>query len=194
MLRNPNHPRVDLVEPPYDDDTAAALDALGPAIALFRAFARRPARARAIHGWGSYYLSRQCALSVRSRELVIDRTTALCGAEYEWGIHIALFAPKAGLTDAQIHSLTTGTAADACWTDPADRAVITAVDALHTHNDLTDDEWTNLTTAVGPDGAIDLMLLSGWYHAISYVARATRLTPEPGTPTFDRIPAIRVDG
>jgi hypothetical protein len=187
MLRNPNQPRVDLVEPPYDDDTAAALDALGPAISLFRAFARRPDRARGIHGWGSYYLSRRCALSLRHREMAIDRTTALCGAEYEWGIHLALFATKAGLTDSQVRSLTIGTAADACWTDPDDRAVITAVDALHARNDLTDDEWAALTTAAGPDGAIDLMLICGWYHAISYVARAARLAPEPGSPTFDAV-------
>ena len=187
MLRNPNQPRVPLVEPPYDDETTAALDALGPPLSLFRAFAHRPDRAHGIHGWGSYYLSRRCALSLRHREIVIDRTTALCGAEYEWGIHIAVFATKAGLSEDQVHSLTIGTATDNCWTDPDDQAVITAVDALHARSDLTDKEWTTLTAAVGSDGAIDLMLICGWYHAISYVARAARLTPEPGSPTFDSI-------
>ena len=43
-------PRLSPVEPPFDDDTAAALEQLGPPIALFRLFARRPARARAIPG------------------------------------------------------------------------------------------------------------------------------------------------
>ena len=28
---------------------------------------------------------------------MIDRTTALCGADYEWGVHIAVFAEKAAL-------------------------------------------------------------------------------------------------
>ncbi|MEJ8654095.1 hypothetical protein WKI65_40165 [Streptomyces sp. MS1.AVA.3] len=28
----------------------------------------------------------------------------------------------------------------------------------------------------------------GWYHAISFTARATRLAPEPGTPRFREIP------
>ncbi|WP_328473143.1 carboxymuconolactone decarboxylase family protein [Actinoplanes sp. NBC_00393] len=184
MLRNPNHTRVPLVSPPHDDDTAAALEKLGPPLALFRAFAVRPARAHAIHGWGSYYLSRRSALSLRQRELVIDRTTALCGAEYEWGIHIAVFASKAGLTSDQVRSLTAGAATDTCWTDPADRAVIAAVDALHARNDLDDLEWAALAEAVGPDGAVDLMLVCGWYHAISYVARAARLAPEPGSPAF----------
>jgi alkylhydroperoxidase family enzyme len=175
-------PRIAPVEPPYDEDTAATLAALGPPISLFRLFARRPARARAIHGWGSYYLSRHLALTVRQRELVIDRTTALCGAEYEWGVHIAVFAAKAQLSDEQVRSLATGGADDACWTDPGDRAVLRAVDALHARSDLSDGEFDALVATVGEDGAIDLMLLCGWYHAISYVARATRLAPEPGSP------------
>jgi alkylhydroperoxidase family enzyme len=177
-------PRIAPVEPPYDDATAAALDPLGPPIALFRLFARRPERARAIHGWGRYYLSRATALSLRHRELVIDRTTARCGAEYEWGIHIAVFAAKAELTPDQVRSLTAGRPDDPCWTDPADVAVLRAVDALHDRCDLTQQEWDALVGAVGEDGALDLMLVSGWYHAISYVARATRLPSEPDTPTF----------
>jgi hypothetical protein len=187
MLRKSNQgsvvPRVAPVEPPYDADTAAALDRLGPPIALFRVFSRRPDRARAIHGWGSYCLSRQVALTIRHRELVVDRTTALCGAEYEWGIHIAVFAAKADLTAAQIRSVTAGTPDDPCWHE-GDRSVLRAVDALHNRCDLTDAEWNALVAATGEDGAVDVLLLSGWYHAISYVARATRLPAEPGSPTF----------
>ena len=80
MLRNSKQPRVAPAGPPYDAATAAALEALGPPIALFRVFARRPDRARGIHGWGSYYLSRRAALTLRQRELVIDRTTARCAS------------------------------------------------------------------------------------------------------------------
>ena len=93
--------RVEPLEPPYDGAAAAALELLGPPIALFRTWARRPDLARGIAGWGQYYLSRQLALSLRQRELVIDRTTALCGADYEWGVHIAFFAEKAALTAGQ---------------------------------------------------------------------------------------------
>jgi len=92
MLRNPKQPRVEPLTAPHDDATAAALAELGPPIALFGVFARRPDRARAIAQWGRYYLSRRVALTLRQREIIIDRTTALCGADYEWGIHIAVFA------------------------------------------------------------------------------------------------------
>jgi alkylhydroperoxidase family enzyme len=181
MLRNPKQPRVEPLTAPHDHATAAALAELGPPIALFGVFARRPDRARAIAQWGRYYLSRRVALTLRQREIIIDRTTALCGADYEWGIHIAVFASKAGLTDEQVRSLAIGQPSDPCWSDPADAAVLRAVDEIHLTADLGDETWEGLRAAVGEEGAIDLLLIAGWYHAISYAARALRLTQEPGT-------------
>jgi alkylhydroperoxidase family enzyme len=180
VLRNQKQPRLAPVEPPYDPETAAALEPLGPPLALFRLFARRPDRARAIHGWGAYYLSKRAALTLRHRELVIDRTTARCGADYEWGVHVDLFAGKVGLDPDQVRSLATGTPADPCWTDAGDRAVLHAVDALVDHHDLDDATWAELVGAVGEEGALDLLLVCGWYHAISFAARVTRLPAEPG--------------
>ncbi len=172
--------------PPYDAETAAVLEMLGPPIRLFRAFARRPARARGIAGWGHYYLSRNAGLSLRHRELVIDRTTALCGADYEWGVHISVFADKVGLDDAQVRSLASGSPDDPCWSDPGDQAVLAAVDELHASHDLSDQAWAPLTAATGEDAALDLALLCGWYHAISYAVRALRLDLEPGTAPIPR--------
>jgi alkylhydroperoxidase family enzyme len=183
-LKSKHAPRIAPVTPPYDEATATALEALGPPIMLFRMFARRPERARAIHGWGSYYLSRRSALSLRHRELVIDRTTALCGAEYEWGIHINVFAAKAALSEEQVRSLVHGDADDPCWDAAGDRAVLRAVDALHADADLMDDRWHELVAATGEDGALEAVLLCGWYHAISFAARALRLPLEPGTARF----------
>jgi alkylhydroperoxidase family enzyme len=178
-------PRIAPLEPPFDDEAGAALERLGPPIQLFRVWARRPALARGIAGWGRYYLSRQSALTVRWRELVIDRTTALCGADYEWGVHVATFAEKAGLDASQVRSLAAGGPADACW-DAADRAVLTAVDELHATSDLADETWADLVAAVGEDGALDLVLVCGWYHAISFAVRALRLPLEPGTEPIAR--------
>src|SRR5689334_18423447 len=47
-------------------------------------------------------------LSIHQREIVIVRVTALCGAEYEWGVHVAAYADKAGLDEQQIASLVRG--------------------------------------------------------------------------------------
>jgi alkylhydroperoxidase family enzyme len=187
MLRKQEHsvePRVSEVRPPYDAETASALEALGPPISLFRVFARRPDRARAIQGWGSYYLSRRTALSLRHRELVIDRTTAKCGADYELGVHLGHFAAKVGLDDDHVTSIVSGTPDDRCWTESADRAVLRAVDALIEVRDLSDDRWGQLVSAIGEEGAIDLLLVCGWYHAISFAVRALRLRPEPDSPSL----------
>ncbi|MEB8340267.1 carboxymuconolactone decarboxylase family protein [Streptomyces endophyticus] len=174
-------PRIEPLSPPYDEEAGEALELLGHSpIQLFRVWARRPELARSIAGWGSYYLSRRSALTLRQRELVIDRTTALCGADYEWAVHIASFARKAELDAAQLTSLANGGPADGCW-DTTDRAVLEAVDELHTTFDLSDDAWTDLVTATDEDAALDLVLICGWYHAISFAVRALRLPLEPDT-------------
>jgi hypothetical protein len=100
--------RIAPLQPPYKPDVAEVLQAFGPPLDLFRLFARRPARARGILGWGRYYLSRDLTLTLRDRELVILRTTALLGAQYEWGVHLASYADKAVLDHGQIRSVTPG--------------------------------------------------------------------------------------
>ena len=133
---------------------------------------------------GRYYLSRDLALTLRDRELVILRTTALLGAQYEWGVHLTWYAGKAVLDHGQIRSVTRGSFGDPCWSDPRDRAVLHAVDELCRSHDLSDAAWQVLVDSVGEDGAIDLLLLCGWYHAISFVVLAARLPDEPDAPAF----------
>jgi hypothetical protein len=76
--------------------------------ALFRIFARNPALGMAADAWGHYLLGRRFSLTRRQRELVIDRVCARCGDEYEWGLHIAHWASRVGLSDAEIAALAMG--------------------------------------------------------------------------------------
>ena len=137
-----------------------------------------------INGWGSYYLSKQSSLDLRTRELVIDRTTARCDCEYEWGIHIALFAERVSLTPEQIRSITFGNSDDPCWITDRDRLTIDLVDALHDHSTIGSDLWERLAEEFSTPELLDMMLLAGWYHAISYVARSAELDPEPFATRF----------
>jgi alkylhydroperoxidase family enzyme len=181
-------PRIALLNPPYDSDVDAILTRMSPPgaepIALFRLFARNQAMAKAMIGWGGYELGRNLSLTRRDREIVIDRTCARCGCEYEWGVHVAYFAAKVGLTAEQLVSLTHGRAQDPCWTDERDRLLIEAADALHDSHDIDNTLWNRLATTFEDDQLIDLLVLAGWYHAVSYAARATRLPAEPDTPSF----------
>jgi alkylhydroperoxidase family enzyme len=180
--------RIAPLEPPYRDDVDEELRSMMPPgvppIALFRTLVRNRSMAQAIRPWGAYELGRQLTISLRQREIVIDRMCAQCGCEYEWCVHIAFFAARAGLDDVQITSLTHGGASDSCWIEPGDRLLIEAVDQLHETSDLTDGLWAALADVFEERQLLDLVLLAGWYHAISFVARATRVANEPAAPRF----------
>jgi alkylhydroperoxidase family enzyme len=181
--------RLAPLEPPYEPSTGDLLAKMmppgRPPIGLFRTFARNPTMTEAMHGWGSYLLSRRLSVSMREREIVIDRVCARCGCEYEWGVHVAYFAARVGLTPDQIASLTYGRPDDPCWTEPHEGALIAAVDALHQRADLDDEQFVALRERYDDAAILDLVLLAGWYHAISFVARTAAVAFEPDTPRFE---------
>jgi alkylhydroperoxidase family enzyme len=180
--------RITPVTEPFDLRSEELLASMMPAgvppIGLFRTFVRNQEMTDAMRGWGSYELSPRLSVSMRLREIVIDRTCARCGCEYEWGVHIAFFAEKAGLTTEQITSLTTGGADDPCWDDVADRLAIHLADTLHDTATIDDNLWAQLVAVFDEAQLLDLTMLAGWYHAISFTARAAGVDNEPGAPTF----------
>lgn len=181
-------PRIGAVEPPYEPTASAQLQRMMPPgvppIALFRTMVKNLPMTEAMTQWGRYELSRALSLSLRDREIVIDRTCARCRCEYEWGVHVAFFTERARLTRDQISSLTHGRADDPCWTTERDRLLIRAVDALCDHRDIDDALWTPLRDEFDECEVLDLTMLCGWYHAISFTARAARVPLEAGSPTF----------
>jgi alkylhydroperoxidase family enzyme len=180
--------RIDPVQPPYSPQVAERLDAMmppgTPPILLFRTFVRNLPMTAAMSGWGGYELSRRLSLPIRDREIVIDRTCARCGCEYEWGVHVAFFAGQAGLSARQVTSLAHGNSSDPCWADERDRLLIEAADALHDTADIDDDLWHRLTRVFSEEQLLDLLMLAGWYHAISFAANAARVACEDGAPRF----------
>jgi alkylhydroperoxidase family enzyme len=181
-------PRIEPLSRPYAPEVAERLTAMMPPgvppIGLFRTFVRNLPMAVAMGGWGGYELSKGLSLTMRDREVIIDRTCARCGCEYEWGVHVLFFAERAGLTPAQVAALTHGSAADPCWTDERDRLLVEAVDQLHDHADVHDELWARLAVVFDEPQLLDLLMLCGWYHAISFTARAARVALEPGAPRF----------
>jgi alkylhydroperoxidase family enzyme len=180
--------RIEPLHPPYDADIQELLAAMMPPgvppIGLFRTFARNLPMTRAMTGWGSYELSRRLSLSMRERELVIDRTTARCGCEYEWGVHVAFFADRVGLTAAQLTSITHGEPTDPCWTEERERLLLEVVDALHERAELDDVLWERVHAVFTDAEVLDLLMLTGWYHAISFAANGARVALEPDAPRF----------
>ena len=185
--------RIAPLDPPFTPEVAAQLDSMMPAgvppIGLFRTLARNLPTTVAMSGWGRYELGPRLSLTMREREIVIARTCARCNCEYEWGVHLMFFADRVGLTRDQIRSLTHGSPDDPCWVTRRERVLIRVVDTLHDSSDVSDDLWRTARGVLDEPQLLDLPLLCGWYHAISFSARAARVEPEPGAPRFADIAA-----
>ncbi len=95
--------RIAPMNPPYSDPVQQAFQAVMPAgmppLNLFRTLAHNE---RVLSRLVSGSLLDRGSISLANRELVILRTCARCGAEYEWGVHVAGFATQAGLSTSQI--------------------------------------------------------------------------------------------
>jgi alkylhydroperoxidase family enzyme len=175
-------PRIAPLEPPFDPATQERLEKMTPPgaptiLALFRVLACNPALAERMTGWGGYLLGRKAALPLRDREVVIDRVCARCGAEYEWGVHVAAFAQAAGFDERQMAAIA-GSDADLASLQERDRLLVRMVDELHETCDVSDALWTELAARWTVPQLIELLVLAGWYRAISYVCRVARVPLE----------------
>jgi alkylhydroperoxidase family enzyme len=168
---------------PLPDDIRQAIDAVmrgNPPLVLFTTLARD--RRLFFKFFNSGLLDRG-HLTIRQREIVIDRVTASCGAEYEWGVHVSVFAAKAGLTEEQITSLTVGGPEDGCWID-AERLLIRLCDSLHEDCSVDDALWAELSRHYPDEALLELLMLAGFYRTVSYLVNSLRLPPEPGARRF----------
>jgi len=177
-------PRIAPADPPYAPEVQARFDALMPPgvapLVLFRTLARDQRLFQRFMGGG---LLDRGHLTLRQREVVIHRVTAQCRSEYEWGVHVAFFAKRAGLDAGQLHSIVHGGADDACW-NAEDRLLIRFCDALHAACDIADAQWAELHAAFSEDAMLELLLLAGFYRTVSYLTNALRLPLEPFAARF----------
>ncbi|HXC53758.1 MAG TPA: carboxymuconolactone decarboxylase family protein [Rhizomicrobium sp.] len=174
--------RIAPVTPPYAPDIQKAFDAVmppgTPPLLLFTTLARNP---RVFQRFMAGGLLDKGSITMREREIVIDRTTARCGSEYEWGVHVAFFAAAAGLAPAEIAATVHGDAA--AWT-PREALLIRLVDALHDRAVVDDGLWSALKTEYSDEQLLELIVLTGFYHTVSFVANALRLPLEDGAARF----------
>jgi alkylhydroperoxidase family enzyme len=171
--------RIAPLAPPYPEPVRAALDRIMPEgvppLALFRTLAVNQRVFLRLMAGG---LPDRGTISLREREIVIDRSCARCGAEYEWGVHVAFFAERAGFTPAQV-AATCGAEAAADAFPARERLLLRLVDALHDRAQVPDALWTALRREWSEAQLIELVALAGFYHLISFVANALRIPPEP---------------
>lgn len=179
-------PRIAPLEPPYPPEIQEQFDKVMPPgvppLVLFRTIATC-ARAYGKLRGGS--MLDRGPLSLKEREIVIDRTCALNTCEYEWGVHIAIFQAPAKLTDEQVRATVIGGANATCWSDP-EKALIAAVDALNQRATWSDAEFAALQAHYDNDKILEIIQLCGAYRTISYFCNALKLPLEPTAARFPK--------
>jgi len=175
--------RIAPLQPPYAPEIQGQFDRImrgAPPLVLFRVVA---GNARAWEKFRAGSLLDRGPLSLREREIVIDRTCALTGCEYEWGVHVATFSQAAHLTDEQVGATVLGSADAPCWS-PAEQALIAAVDALHASATLDEAEFKALSAHYDDGKIFEIILLCGFYRTVSYLANGLALPLEPNAARF----------
>ena len=184
-------PRIAPVEPPYDPDTESMLARWMPPgaavepLRLFRTLIVHEELMSRMRPLGAGILGGTAKVPPPLREVMIHRTCALTGAEYEWGVHVMGFARPLGFTDEQIESTVRGSWQDPCW-DAEQSAVFRLADELHETSTISDELWEALTANSGEAQILELLVTAGWYHVISYVCNGARVEPEEWAARFPR--------
>ncbi|MCC8943141.1 carboxymuconolactone decarboxylase family protein [Bradyrhizobium sp. Arg68] len=175
--------RIAPLEPPYPAEVQQHFDRImrgAPPLVLFRVMAGHP---RAWDKFRGGSLLDRGPLSLRAREIVIDRTCAKNACEYEWGVHVAAFGAAAGLSEQQVRATVHDKADADCWS-PAEQAMLAAVDALHARATLSDAEFAALSAHYDEDQILEIILLCGFYRTVSYLANTLALPLEATAARF----------
>src|SRR6185369_13232225 len=170
--------RIAPLNPPYSEAVAAALERIMPPgvapLTLFRTLAVNERVFLRLMAGG---LLDRGSISLREREIVIDRTCARCGAEYEWGVHMTFFGERVGFTEREI--------AGTCAANPAasgfserEQLLLRLVDELHDTSRVSDALWQALRTTWNEEQLIELVALVGFYHLISFTTNTFRIPLE----------------
>jgi 4-carboxymuconolactone decarboxylase len=180
-IMRPMTARLQPLTAPFEPEIAESLRRLmGPIeaepLALFRTIAHHPALLERFRQTGSTLLSFG-RLPDADRETIIHRTTARCGAAYEWGVHAVTFAAALGLDERWLSATWNGDPDD--FGDPGQALLVRFADELHDTATVGDATWAALRERYDDAQLVELVCLAGFYHLVSYMCRAFVVAPEP---------------
>ncbi len=181
-----SEPRLHPRPPPYSRPVADALSRLMPEgvepLALFRTLA---VNERVLSRMLTGGLLDRGAISLREREIVILRTCARLGSEYEWGVHVAFFGDKAELTKDEIGATRPEGAGTRAF-GGREGALLRLVDELVETAHVSDSLWQELSAQWAPDALVELVALVGFYHSVAFATNAFRIANEAFAARFSQ--------
>jgi 4-carboxymuconolactone decarboxylase len=188
MSATVEEPRIAPLEPPHDPALEEMLrrwmppgSAIEP-LALFRTLAVHGELISRMRPLGAGILAHGL-VEPRDREIIIHRTCARTGAEYEWGVHAVAYGRPLGLTDEELAATVGGSAEDPVWTE-REALLIRLADELHDTSDVSGGLWTELSARFSDEQLLELMITAGWYRLLSYVINGARIQREPWAARF----------
>jgi alkylhydroperoxidase family enzyme len=176
--------RIKSLEPPYSEQIQNLFSVVMPQgmspLNIFRAVGNNErVLSRMVRGG----LLDKGSISLAQRELVILRTCAICKAEYEWGVHVAGFAAKAGFTPEQISDTCSDSANAGIWSSEQ-LLLMQLVDEFNQTATLSDEVWVKLREKFSEEQMIEVIMVAGLYHAVSFVVNGLRIEHEKFAPSF----------
>ncbi len=176
--------RLAPLEAPYEDAVAEQFARFMPPgippLGLFRTLAHNP---RVLTKFFAGSLLDRGSLSLRERELAILRTCYRCGSEYEWGVHVTVFAKRAGLADEEVRATCAAVPPEGVFSK-RDAGILRLCDALHASADVDDALHAELEREFESAQLVELLVLAGFYHTVAFVTNALRIELEPSAARF----------
>lgn len=170
--------RLNPVEPPYSQEMESLLSRYpkpnGYLLKLFRVFANST---RFLRKGVLDLLDRDSPIAMRHRELVILRTCANNDCEYEWGVHVAVFAEHVGFTDEQIKATRLGGPDAECW-NTEESTLLQAIDELCNSACLSSETRNLFQSLFTTEQQLEIFALCGNYHTVSFVANTAEIECE----------------
>ena len=180
--------RIAPLEPPYEAEIDQAFKrVMPPGMAALKLFRTQAHNKRVLQRMFAGNLLDKGSIELRDRELIILRTCARCGSEYEWGVHVALFAEKAGLNKLQIAAtLASEHQVEGLTTTLTNKEIslLKAVDELHDTSGISDAVWLALTQYYNSAQILEIISLTGSYHTVSFITNAATVELESFAPRF----------
>lgn len=145
----------------------------------FRTLARHPDLFKQWLPFGGALLGGD-TLPPYDRSVLVLRTTARCRCDYEWGRHLEL-ARAAGLTAETIAAIADGTV------NGPEALLVAAADELHDFSTLSDTTWARLAERYSEPELIEIPMLVGHFHTVSYALNALGVPLDEG---LESLPAL----
>ena len=161
---------------PEAAETLAKLPSLdGRPLNIFATLAHHPLLLRRFTALGGVFLALN-QLPAREREIVILRVAWRTGSVYEFGQHTRI-GLASGLGEEEV--VRVAREGDDGW-DPADAALIAAVDELQAADRVGDDTWAELSGRYTEAELLELLALIGFYRMTAGILNSAGVEPEAG--------------